>query len=58
MCHNEHWYGAAMFAEYCLYPPLYLTGPTMTFNDYVCQARLTRRPPVRPLRVYVHLMRE
>jgi D-alanyl-lipoteichoic acid acyltransferase DltB (MBOAT superfamily) len=46
MPHSEAWYGASMFVTYCLYPPLYLTGPTMTYNDFVCQARLTRAPQV------------
>jgi D-alanyl-lipoteichoic acid acyltransferase DltB (MBOAT superfamily) len=47
MHHGEHWYEAHLFFGYCLYPPLFLTGPTLTFNDFVCQVRHARRPSVR-----------
>lgn len=45
--HAASWYGAPLYALYCLYPPLYLTGPTITFNDFVCQLRRPRRVTVR-----------
>ena len=47
MPHGEHWRGPLMYLGYCLYPPLYLTGPTMSFNDFVCQSRHSLRIKVR-----------
>eukprot|EP00887_Chlorella_sp_A99_P004096 scaffold23.g4096.t1 len=32
---------------YCLYPPLYLAGPIITFQDWAWQLRAHQRPPVR-----------
>lgn len=49
--HGEHWRGPLMYLGYCLYPPLYLTGPTMSFNDFVCQSRHSLRIKVRHKRM-------
>ena len=35
-------YSAARFLEYALYPPLYLAGPTLTFNAFASQRRAPR----------------
>jgi hypothetical protein len=47
--HSEEWHTAPTFLAYCLYPPLYLTGPTITYNDFVCQSRKTQPTAVRSL---------
>lgn len=49
--HSAEWYSAHFFFSYCLYPPLYLTGPTITFNDFVCQLRQPRYPSVCALEI-------
>jgi len=33
----EEDYSLLNFIAYCLYPPLYIAGPIMTFNDFVWQ---------------------
>lgn len=33
----EHDYSFINFMAYCLYPPLYIAGPIMTFNDFLWQ---------------------
>ena len=30
-------YGLINYVAYCLYPPLYIAGPIMTFNDFIWQ---------------------
>lgn len=35
-------YNAACFFEYVFYPPLYLAGPTLTFNAFASQQRAHR----------------
>ncbi len=35
-------YNAARFFEYVFYPPLYLAGPTLTFNAFASQQRAHR----------------
>lgn len=52
--HASEWYSIPMYLSYCLYPPLYLTGPTITFNDFVCQLRQPRHPAVCTLPLYLH----
>ncbi|ORX39272.1 MBOAT, membrane-bound O-acyltransferase family-domain-containing protein [Kockovaella imperatae] len=32
-------YSPAGYLAYCLYPPLYIAGPIMTFNDFIWQQR-------------------
>ncbi|KAJ7498593.1 MBOAT, membrane-bound O-acyltransferase family-domain-containing protein [Mycena latifolia] len=39
MAHPEATYSYLNYVSYVLYPPLYLAGPIMTFNDYVWQHR-------------------
>jgi D-alanyl-lipoteichoic acid acyltransferase DltB (MBOAT superfamily) len=36
----EDEYSLLNFIAYCLYPPLYIAGPIMTFNDFIWQVRL------------------
>lgn len=33
----EQDYSFINFMAYCLYPPLYIAGPIMTFNDFLWQ---------------------
>lgn len=35
--HPEEMYSFLNYIAYTLYPPLYITGPIMTFNDFVWQ---------------------
>lgn len=37
--HPEEMYSFLNYIAYTLYPPLYITGPIMTFNDFVWQVR-------------------
>ena len=37
----EEEYSFANFVAYCLYPPLYIAGPIITFNDFMWQVRFT-----------------
>ncbi|KAJ6539695.1 MBOAT, membrane-bound O-acyltransferase family-domain-containing protein [Mycena capillaripes] len=37
--HPESIYSYLNYVSYALYPPLYLAGPIMTFNDYIWQHR-------------------
>ncbi|KAJ7087379.1 MBOAT, membrane-bound O-acyltransferase family-domain-containing protein [Mycena crocata] len=39
MSHPEAIYSYLNYMSYILYPPLYLAGPIMTFNDYIWQHR-------------------
>ncbi|KAJ7094446.1 MBOAT, membrane-bound O-acyltransferase family-domain-containing protein [Mycena belliarum] len=39
MSHSVASYSYLNFVSYVLYPPLYLAGPIMTFNDYIWQHR-------------------
>ena len=34
---NPEEYSWINYVAYCLYPPLYIAGPIMTFNDFVHQ---------------------
>jgi D-alanyl-lipoteichoic acid acyltransferase DltB (MBOAT superfamily) len=34
---TEEDYSLVNFLAYCLYPPLYIAGPIITFNDFVWQ---------------------
>lgn len=36
----ENEYSLLNFVAYCLYPPLYIAGPIITFNDFIWQVRL------------------
>lgn len=35
--HSDDEYSLLNFIAYCLYPPLYIAGPIMTFNDFIWQ---------------------
>lgn len=35
-------YNFINYLTYCLYIPLYLAGPIITFNDFHCQVRMQR----------------
>ncbi|KAJ7639190.1 MBOAT, membrane-bound O-acyltransferase family-domain-containing protein [Roridomyces roridus] len=39
LAHPESLYSYVNYVSYALYPPLYLAGPIMTFNDYIWQHR-------------------
>ena len=43
-------YGLLLCLAYCLYPPLYLAGPILTFQDYAWQLAQRARPPARQVR--------
>lgn len=34
-------YNPLNYLTYCLYPPLYIAGPIVTFNDFMCQVGLS-----------------
>ncbi|KAJ6567497.1 MBOAT, membrane-bound O-acyltransferase family-domain-containing protein [Mycena sp. CBHHK59/15] len=57
MAHPEVMYSYVNYMSYALYPPLYLAGPIMTYNDYIWQHR---RPLAIPrsivLRYFVRFM--
>nr|XP_018259356.1 glycerol transporter [Kwoniella dejecticola CBS 10117]OBR81514.1 glycerol transporter [Kwoniella dejecticola CBS 10117] len=40
-------YNFINYLAYCLYPPLYIAGPIMTFNDFVWQTRNPTNIPVK-----------
>jgi D-alanyl-lipoteichoic acid acyltransferase DltB (MBOAT superfamily) len=40
MTHPDSMYSYLNYISYVLYPPLYLAGPIMTFNDYIWQVSL------------------
>ncbi|OQO12485.1 hypothetical protein B0A48_03127 [Cryoendolithus antarcticus] len=44
------------FLAYVLYAPLYLTGPIITFNDYIYQCR-HRLPSIQPKRTALYALR-
>ncbi|KAG6810550.1 hypothetical protein H0H92_012628 [Tricholoma furcatifolium] len=46
LSHPPHMYSFSNYLAYVLYPPLYLAGPIMTFNDFLWQHR-------RPTRVTI-----
>ncbi|KAF8963140.1 MBOAT, membrane-bound O-acyltransferase family-domain-containing protein [Flammula alnicola] len=37
--HSEEQYSAMNYVSYVLYPPLYIAGPIITFNDFIWQHR-------------------
>ena len=37
--HHLEMYSFANYIAYVLYPPLYIAGPIITFNDYMWQVR-------------------
>lgn len=39
--HSLEFYSFANYLAYVLYPPLYIAGPIMTFNDFIWQVRLS-----------------
>jgi D-alanyl-lipoteichoic acid acyltransferase DltB (MBOAT superfamily) len=43
----ENEYSLLNFIAYCLYPPLYIAGPIMTFNDFIWQVRPLNREVLR-----------
>ncbi len=40
VAHPDSVYSLANLVTYALYPPLYLAGPIITFNDFMWQVRL------------------
>lgn len=40
----EEEYSLLNYFAYCLYPPLYIAGPIVTFNDFVWQVRVVLSP--------------
>ncbi|KAF4548335.1 MBOAT-like protein 1 [Elsinoe fawcettii] len=44
------------YLSYALYAPLYLTGPILTFNDYISQSRHPL-PTISPLRTFLYGIR-
>ncbi|KAG8625457.1 hypothetical protein KVT40_007208 [Elsinoe batatas] len=44
------------YISYALYAPLYLTGPILTFNDYISQSRHPL-PTITPLRTFLYGIR-
>ena len=38
--HGDEHYSALNYMAYVLYPPLYIAGPIMTFNDFIWQVSL------------------
>ena len=42
MNHSLDTYSYLNYVAYALYPPLYIAGPIMTFNDFMWQVRVTR----------------
>jgi D-alanyl-lipoteichoic acid acyltransferase DltB (MBOAT superfamily) len=40
----EEQYSLSSCIAYCLYPPLYIAGPIMTFNDFMWQVALPAVP--------------
>ena len=49
--HNLESYNVINYVAYVLYPPLYLAGPIITFNDFLWQVTgsLSRRVLLSPL---------
>jgi D-alanyl-lipoteichoic acid acyltransferase DltB (MBOAT superfamily) len=43
----ENEYSLLNFVAYCLYPPLYIAGPIITFNDFIWQVRLLNQGVLR-----------
>jgi D-alanyl-lipoteichoic acid acyltransferase DltB (MBOAT superfamily) len=41
---TEEDYSLINFLAYCLYPPLYIAGPIITFNDFVWQVSTRHEP--------------
>lgn len=39
--HSLEFYSFANYLAYVLYPPLYIAGPIMTFNDFTWQVKLS-----------------
>ncbi|KAF5359446.1 hypothetical protein D9756_002933 [Leucocoprinus leucothites] len=45
LSHPDSIYSFSNFVAYALYPPLYLAGPIMTFNDFMWQHRYPNKQP-------------
>ncbi|KAJ7266595.1 MBOAT, membrane-bound O-acyltransferase family-domain-containing protein [Mycena rebaudengoi] len=52
MTHPDSMYSYLNYISYVLYPPLYLAGPIMTFNDYIWQNRKPANIPAFAIRGY------
>lgn len=37
--HGEEWYTPMWYVSYIMYPPLYIAGPTITFNSFIASVR-------------------
>jgi len=46
--HDIHFYNATNYIAYILYPPLYIAGPIITFNDFLWQLRQPSPPNTPP----------
>ncbi|KAF9450468.1 glycerol transporter [Macrolepiota fuliginosa MF-IS2] len=55
IAHPDSVYSFANFVAYALYPPLYLAGPIITFNDFMWQHRYPHKqaPTSTPIRTYI-----
>ncbi|KAG6859516.1 hypothetical protein C0991_000586, partial [Blastosporella zonata] len=51
--HPPHMYSFPAYLSYIIYPPLYLAGPIMTFNDYLWQHRRPMPPSGRTVGLYL-----
>lgn len=49
-------YSAMRYFEYVFYPPLYLAGPTLTFNTFTSQRRLPSSISSKQVRVSVQCL--
>ncbi|PCH42536.1 MBOAT-domain-containing protein [Wolfiporia cocos MD-104 SS10] len=51
--HTSETYSYANYITYALYPPLYIAGPIMTFNDFMWQFRRPTPVPIRATLSYL-----
>ncbi|PHH82622.1 hypothetical protein CDD82_5348 [Ophiocordyceps australis] len=49
-------FGFRNYIAYAIYAPLYLAGPILTFNDYICQLKF-RAPSIEPARTARYALR-
>ncbi|EFJ52688.1 hypothetical protein VOLCADRAFT_85921 [Volvox carteri f. nagariensis] len=51
------YYSLMPFLEYCMYPPLYIAGPIITFNSFAAQRMLRRQRLMGAQQVLVYALR-
>lgn len=51
-----HYYSFWNYFAYITYAPLFIAGPILTFNDYICQTR-NRLPSINLKRIFVYGLR-